>query len=219
MKNLLRLALTLGAAALLSATAACSTVGKDFSRVDLETLVVGKSTTADILRVMGGPAKEVGEATVNDQKFTTFRYVYARAHPEPEGDPFVAPGRSIFFTTFRDSLVGDLFVSSFVRDATDFDEARIPSIISGKTTRSDVLQLLGKPSGREIFPLLKIQGESRLIYSYARVRGDSALMVKSGMTTLSRTPTDLKTYIKSLVISFDANDIVSDVKFTSSGAK
>jgi outer membrane protein assembly factor BamE (lipoprotein component of BamABCDE complex) len=102
---------------------------------------------------------------------------------------------------------------------TDFHESRIPSITSGKTTRSDVLQLLGKPSGQEIFPLLKIQGERRLIYTYARVRGDSALIAKSGMTTLSRTPTDLKTYSKSLVVSFDANDIVSDVKFTSSGAK
>ena len=100
----------------------------------------------------------------------------------------------------NDTLVGHEFISSWADDHTDFDEAKIKEIIKGKTTRAQVVQLLGKPGGFYIFPLIKASTGEAAVYAYSEVRGF--------------TP-----YQKLLVVTFDAAGVVTEVEFTSAGSK
>ena len=192
-----RLLLALATAVLLSACA-----GTDFKRPDAQALVVGKSTAADVTRVMGAPM-QVGEALKNEQKIKTARYAYATTGGESLYSG-VVPARAMVFSTFNDVLVGQEFVSSFKIDATEFDEAKVKNLVKGKTTRAEVEALFGKPSGEVIYPIIKKAGEKAYVYGYSQARG---------------TAFNMKFYAKTLVVSFDAQGVVSDVDYSSSGEK
>ena len=188
--------------ALMTAAALSGCAGTNFKRPDPQAMVVGKSTTADVTRVMGAPA-QVGEALKNERKVKTARYAYAEGAGTGRY-PGVVPARAMVFTTFNDLLVGQEFVSSFPQDATEFDETKVPAIVKGKSTRSEVVAALGKPNGEAIYPLIKKQGETAAVYSYGHAKG---------------TVFNMKFYNKALVVSFGPNDVVSDVEFTSTGEK
>ena len=51
-------------------------------------------------------------------------------------------------------LVGHEFTSSFKEDHTDFSEARVAEIKQGETKEAGVLELLGRPTGLYVFPLV-----------------------------------------------------------------
>jgi hypothetical protein len=188
--------------AFLAAAVLAGCAGTNFKRPEPQAMVVGKSTSADVTRVMGPPA-QVGEALKNEQKIKTARYAYAEGAGTGRY-PGVVPARAMVFTTYNDLLVGQEFVSSFPNDATEFDDTKVPGIVKGKTTRAEVLAALGKPNGEAIYPLIKKQGETALVYSYGHAKG---------------TVFNMKFYNKALVVSFGANDVVSDVEFTSNGEK
>lgn len=192
-----RLLLALATAALLSACA-----GTDFKRPDPQALVVGKSTAADVTRVMGEP-RQTGEALKNEQKIKNVRYVYATTGGESLYAG-VVPARAMVFSTFNDVLVGQEFVSSFKIDATEFDEAKVKELVKGKTTRAEVEALLGKPSGEVIYPIIKKAGEKAYVYGYSHAKGNAF---------------NMKFYAKTLVVSFDPSGVISDVEYTSSGEK
>jgi outer membrane protein assembly factor BamE (lipoprotein component of BamABCDE complex) len=116
----------------------------------------------------------------------------------------VVPARAMVFSTFNDVLVGQEFQSSFPNDATEFDETKVSAINKGKSTRSEVLALLGSPSGEAIYPLIKNKAEKGILYGYSHVKGSVF---------------NMKFYSKLLIISFDANDVVTEVDYTSSGEK
>ena len=176
--------------------------GTNFKRPDPQALVVGKSTSSDVTRVMGSPL-QTGELIKNGEKVKTARYAYAEGAGTGRY-PGVTPARAMVFSTFSDLLVGQEFVSSFPDDATEFDEAKVSAIIKGKSTRADVLSLLGKPNGEAVFPLIKSKSESGIIYSYSHVKGSVF---------------NMKFYSKSLIVSFDENNVVTDADYTSSGEK
>ena len=48
------------------------------------------------------------------------------------------------FYFFDEVLVGHEFLSSWAEDHTDFDEKKVSTIVKGKTTRAEVIQLLGQ---------------------------------------------------------------------------
>ena len=108
------------------------------------------------------------------------------------------------FLTHNDLLVAEEFVSSFPNDATEFDETKIPGIVKGKSTKSEVLAGLGKPNGAGVYPFIKTKGETAVIYSYAHAKGNAF---------------NMKFYSKTLIVSFDANGIVSDVEYTANGER
>lgn len=187
----------LGVIALLSACA-----GTNFKRPDSGALVIGKSTSADIARVMG-PPEQVGEALKNEQKIKIARYAYAEGAGTGR-HPGVVPARVMVFSTFNDMLVGEEFQSSFPDDATEFDESKVTDIVQGKSTREEVLKLLGRPNGQAIYPLIKKKDEAAFVYSYSHARGSVF---------------DMKFYSKVLVVSFRPDGVVSDVEFVTSGTK
>jgi hypothetical protein len=176
--------------------------GTDFRRPDPQAVVVGRSTAEDVTRVMG-PPRQVGEAMLNGQKVNTMTYVYAAAAGEPlyQG---VVPARALVFTTFGGVLVGQEFVSSFKQDATEFEHTKMSGIVKGRTTRSEVLALLGRPNGEAVYPMVKEKDQKGLVYSYAQAKG---------------TVFNMKFHNKALVVSITPSDVVSDVSFVSNGEK
>ena len=189
-------------AALTTAAVLSGCAGTNFKRPEAQSLAVGKSTTADIARVMGEPGRP-GEVLKNEQKLKTATFVYAEGAGTGRY-PGVVPARAMVFSTFNDVVVGQDFVSSFPQDATEFDDSKVPSIVKGKSSRKDVLALLGKPSGEAVYPAIKQKTDTAMLYSYSHARGNAF---------------NMKFYSKSLTVSFGSNDIVSDVEFASAGEK
>jgi hypothetical protein len=196
--HLLRIVLPLVLAALLSACA-----GTNFKRPDPGVLTVGKSTAADVARVMAAPPLQSGELLKNNEKIRTTRYAYAEGAGAGRY-PGVVPARAMVFSTFADLLVGQEFISSFPQDATEFDESKVPAIVKGRTTRDEVVALLGRPNGEAIYPLIRSRTETGIVYSYSHAKGSVF---------------NMKFYSKALIVSFDANGVVSDVDYTVSGEK
>jgi hypothetical protein len=197
MNSLIRLSL-----ASLVATVLAGCAGTNFKRPDVGALEVGKSTLAQVTKTMG-PPQQTGELLRNNEKLKSSRYAYAEGAGTGKY-PGVVPARAMVFLTYNDLLVAEEFVSSFPNDATDFDESKVPTIVKGKTTKTEVQAMLGKPNGGGIYPFIKTKGENALIYSYAHVKGSAF---------------NMKFYNKTLVISFDAAELVTDVEYTSTGEK
>jgi hypothetical protein len=188
------------AAAATAFLAGCA--GTNFKRPDPQALQVGKSTAADVSRVMGAPG-QTGEAMKNNEKIKSARYAYAEGAGTGRY-PGVTPARAMVFTTFNDVLVGQEFISSFSDDATDFDDSKVSGIVKGKTTRAEVTALLGKPNGEAVYPLIKVRDQNAMVYSYTHVKGSVF---------------NMKLYSKALVVSLDGANVVTDVEFTSTGEK
>jgi hypothetical protein len=188
------------AAACVVLVAGCA--GTNFKRPEPNQLALGKSRTADVLAVMGSP-QQTGEAVQNEQKIKVLRYAYAEGAGEGRY-PGVVPARAMVFTVHDDVLVGQEFVSSFKGDATEFDEGKLPSIVKGKTTRTEVVGLLGKPNGEAVYPMIKNKGEKAAVYSYSQAKGNVF---------------NMKFHAKTLLVSFNGADVVSDVQYQSSGEK
>jgi hypothetical protein len=146
----------------------------------------------------GKPFRE-GTVTKNDQTIKVLSYAYASAGGTPLHQGAVA-GRALSLYFYNDVLVGHEFISTWLEDNTDFDESKVGQIAKGQTTRADLTQLLGRPSGYLIYPMIKSRTGEAAVYVYSE-------------TMFSR-----KNYRKTLVVSFDQGGIVSDVDFNSSSS-
>jgi hypothetical protein len=146
-----------------------------------------------------------GEGTVikNGVTLKTVSYAYSSAGGKPfhEG---VTPVRALTLFFQNDRLVGHEFVSSWAEDNTDFDGEKVKDIVKGKSTRAEVVRLLGKPSGYCIVPMVKAPSQEAAVYVYTETRHSAF---------------KLKIFRKQLVVSFDAAGVVYDVEFISSGSK
>lgn len=69
---------------------------------------------------------------------------------------------------------------------------------------AEVVTLLGPPNGKGIYPFIKKSDETAYVYSYSHAKGNAF---------------NMQFYSKSLIVSFDAAGVVSDVEYTSSGEK
>lgn len=187
--------------AVLLALTGCA--GKNFVRPADETLRLGKTTYSNVIQQMGEPRK-TGDVLKNDQNVKTATYVYAATGGESleEG---VIPARAQSYYFHNELLVGREFRSSFKSDNSNFDETKVASIAKGKTTRSEVIQLLGRPSAAFIQPMVKETSGEALGYAYQTTRGGAF----SGF----------KFFQKMLKVSFDDKDVVLDVDYSSSGSK
>jgi len=133
----------------------------------------------------------------NDKTIKAISYAYASLGGEPL-HAGVVPARGMTYYFFNDTLVGYGFVSSWKEDNTDFDEKKVEMIVKGKSTRADVVVLMGKPSGYYAYPLIKSDTDEAAVYAFVEAR-------------MNRT-----SQRKSLAVSFDKGDVVSDVEFTTS---
>ena len=176
--------------------------GTDFVRPDASSLVNGQTTFAQLRASMGAPWRE-GTVLKNEKTLKIASYAYASTGGQPR-HPGVTPARAISLYFYDDTLVGHEFVSSWAEDHTDFDEGKVKDVVKGKTTRAELTQLLGKPSGYYIYPMIKATTGEAAAYVYSETSGSVF---------------NLKIFRKRLVVTFDAAGVASDVEFTSSGTR
>lgn len=187
-----------GFVAVVSIAGLAGCAGTNFVRPDSETLKNGQTTYAQVIAKFGEPRQE-GSVIKNDKTVKTASYAYASMGGTPLNQGVTA-ARAVGFYFHNDVLVGYEFVSSWAEDHTNFDESRIKDIVKGKTTRAEVIQVMGKPGGYHTFPLIKAPTGEAAVYLYMEVKGF--------------TP-----YRKELRVTFDDAGVVSDVEFASAGRK
>ena len=178
--------------------------GKNFVRPTQETFKLGKTTYSQVVQQLGKPEKE-GTLHQNNKDLKSIMYIYAALIGEDALEEGVTPGRAMVYYFLDNILVGEQFVSSFKSDNSNFDDTKIASIVKGKTTRSQVVQLLGRPSGSYITPLVKTTTGEAFGYSYSTLKGGAF----SGF----------KSFQKRLLISFNKYGRVSEIEFSSSSNK
>lgn len=165
-----------------------------------ESLVLGKTTLYHILQRFG--VEKVRERTETWNGQTVRVNGYAQRGGEAALVEGIVPHREMKYYFVDGVLVGYVFDSSYRADHTDFDEAQVTKIKKGETRETQVIELLGKPGGRTIWPVLeraKGRDDSEIVYSYVQYFG--------------------RRYSKLLVVSFDANGIVKEVFYDSQGQR
>lgn len=172
--------------------------GRDFDRPQPGDIVLGKTTQAEVLQRFGTPSRK-GTETINGSVVETISYAYAAGGASLVGG--VTPGRSQAFHFLNGVVVGTVFISSFAADSTDFDAAKANAIAKGVTTRQQVLDLMGKPAGEYMYPMMDRQSDRGLVYSYLELKGT---VFNPSIST------------KRLVVGYGPDDVVTDVKVSTS---
>jgi hypothetical protein len=177
--------------------------GKNFVRPDYDAFKLGQTTYPQVIQRMGKP-RQAGETLKNEKRVKMATYVYASTGGRPleEG---VIPARALSYYFYDDVLVGQEFLSSFESDNSNFDDSKVTAISKEKTTRAEIIQLFGKPTAIFVYPMVKQTSGEAFGYTYNTTRGG----VFSGF----------KFFTKSLRISFDDKDLVSEIDYTETGNK
>jgi len=184
---------------LLSALAGCA--GRNFERPRAEAFPLGQTTYAQVVQQLGEP-RTVGDVVTNGQKVKSMTYRYTTT-TDMSWQTGVVPVRTLVYYFHNDTLVGYEFVSSFQSDNTDFDDTKLGAIAKGRTTRAEVMQLLGKPSAAYIPPMVREPSGEAIGYGYARREATAPY----------------KFFRKNLRITFDGRDRVAEMDFTTEGKK
>jgi outer membrane protein assembly factor BamE (lipoprotein component of BamABCDE complex) len=192
----------LGAALALAAWVLSGCAGTNFVRPDPSAFTPGQTTQQDVLKAMGKPYR-TGTSTKNGKTYQTASYAYAHVGSKAlyEG---VTPARGLGFYYLDGVLIGKEFSSSFRDDATDFDESKVAQIEKGRTTRDDVVRLLGPAGGEYIHPIIKNPRDRALVYLYSQTRGG---------------PFNLRFYQKLLIVSYDESGVVTESEYSAAGTK
>ena len=161
-------------------------------------LELGKSTRAEVLQTLKTqPASS--DVTLNKEKVQVLNYYYGE---NPKFWGLLISRRFQTYALFNDILVGDEYSSTFDGESTDFNTDKISSIQKGKTTRVEVVALMGKPSGEVLYPIVLDKKWRGLVYSYTWSRFAGILTTSSSNL---------------LLVSIDENNIVSNISFKKNG--
>jgi hypothetical protein len=173
-------------------------------------LPLGATSYNDILKLYSNPNSQ-GDATFNGTKVYSVSY----GHADPSGEPseagvipshvatyyFTSPESHLFSIVRAGDLgkdkilIGRIYTSSYKSDNTNFDESKISGIVKGKSTRAEVIQLMGEPSGLFGAPM-----DNAVEYVYATTR-------------IGATPNSSISKSKMLKVTFAENDVVADVLY------
>jgi hypothetical protein len=181
--------------ALITALIALNGCAKNFVRPASESLTLGKSTSTDIINLAGKPTSQNDNFKINGEKTQVLTYFYN------EGAKFwglIIPQRMLTYTLFNDNMVGEEFNSTMDGEKTEFDESKAVAIQKGKSTKDDVIALLGKPSGEVIYPVIMEKNGRGLVYAYTYARFAGIF-------------TSYNNYI--LIVTLDDKNIVTNVSY------
>ncbi|MDP2804988.1 MAG: hypothetical protein Q8O24_03515 [Gallionellaceae bacterium] len=176
----------------------CSTQ-KDFVRPAKDSFTLGKSTRADVIRAVGDSSSVSSVVSPSGKEVEVVSYFY-RENPSFYG--MIINKHSLLYSFFENVLVGEEYNSAYSKDETKFDIDKITQIKKGMA-ESDVISLMGPPSGRTVFPIISDKDGHSLNYSYSYDR-----FIGFGITTHN----DYR-----LVVTMDNNSVVSDVRYSKDG--
>jgi outer membrane protein assembly factor BamE (lipoprotein component of BamABCDE complex) len=155
--------------ALLTAALLTGCAGTQFNRVTGTDLVMGQTSSAQIMTKLGKPFRE-SSGLSNGQNIKTVVYAYAGAGMAT-GITGVTPVKVQSFSFSDDKLVAYQYLANLVADSTNFDDSKVRLIEVRKTTAAQVIEMLGKPSGEAIYPTIKSTDGRALKYEYSEMRG------------------------------------------------
>jgi hypothetical protein len=181
------------------ALAACAT---GFVRPAPEALRLGETTQAEVIQRFGAPTvRESLER--NGQPITFLAYVYTSEAERNHGDHGVIAARTLNLFFHQDRLVGHEFRSSAESDHTDFDQRKARAIVKGQSTRAEVEQLLGQPSGFLTYPVVAAPLGQAMVYGYTQQR-----RIPFGQPIR---------FTKSLLVTFDPGGVVNGAFYETTG--
>lgn len=178
----------IAALALLLSLAGCAS-GRNFSRPAPDAFTLGQAAEAQIVAQYGTPF-ETATLVNEDHPIKILFYLYA----ERSLTQRIKHHRYLNFYLWQGTLVGYEYSSTFKDEHSDVDAPLLDKIVKGKSTRMDVLALLGEPTGRFIYPMTKKQQEHAIAYSYMQNASGKAA----------------KTMV---VFSLNSKNVVSDIAF------
>lgn len=136
---------------LTAALSGCDSYGVEFQSAGVPGLSPGHTTAKDCIETFGEPDIRT---FLNRQGVASTVYTYDYASESMYDGSMNL--RKLYVEFIDDTLNGYMFESSFPKESTDFSMKNATRIRNGKTTREDVLQMFGRPSG-------KIEGRTNLI--------------------------------------------------------
>lgn len=175
----------------------------NFVRPAKDSLAFGKSTRADVVSLVGKPTLQQESVPFNGEKFQVVSYSYIGIASFLGK---VIPQRNLSYWLYNDKLVGEAFNSSIDGETTEFDGSKVASIEKGKSTRADVIALIGQPSGQFFYPLVKDKDGVGLVYEYSINRD-------AGMFNLFLQNNAL------LIVTLNASGVVTDVYYKKNGVE
>jgi hypothetical protein len=147
---------------------ACTTGGTNFVKPADGHLVLGTTTKNQIIALMGKPYR-TKQMESNGERLEMIGYAYTTQDEEgtPEGS---TPARTLDLIFHNNILVGKESSSTFKSDNTCFNFEQADAIKEG-VTASDVVSLLGTPSGEYRYPVIANPDMRALVYEIAYGKG------------------------------------------------
>ena len=168
--------------------------GKNFIRPDSQSLIVGTTSYADVVKQLGEPIRK-GTLTKNDLIVQNISYSYAETVPFST----ILSSRAMVCYFHDGLLVGYDYASSFSgeKQAAAIDDEKVAQIKKGDK-KEKAIALLGTPSGEFIFPMTAPKGTSFVMYSFistSRVPFIGGVKVTKKVVTITVGPNGLITDI------------------------
>lgn len=178
------------------ALAGCT--GQNFVRFEPSAFKLGQTKRAEVYARVGPHPNSFDSLQVQGKKVWTMTYSYKNNFSKGLR-PEITPTKAETYYFLDDVLVGMDYTDSFKGEGTDFDQKKITSIKKGVSTKTDVIQLFGPAKGRYAPPLIPDTSYRALVYFSKQISGSRLLSEKK------------------LIVTYDRNGIVTDVKYTASG--
>lgn len=140
---------------------------KDFIRPQAGAFNIGKTTQAEVIQTMGKPRFESKpDFQMNGEEVKSSTYYFTES---PGFWGVVIEKHSMTFSFFNDLLAGEIYNSSYSKDKTVFPLDKIPQVKIGMTS-AEVIAIMGTPSGKAVYPVIKNKEGSGLVYAYNYAR-------------------------------------------------
>jgi hypothetical protein len=147
--------------------------GHLFSPGAFNTLAVGYASREAAMAAMGATPTQsdvvvfredlADQALANPVIGQRLQFVYVG--PASEGSGVEPRARRLVYLTFSEGkLISFQRSSTFQSDSTAFREALVTRLAKGRSTQSEVRQLLGAPAGQSLYPISKAPGHTRWTY-------------------------------------------------------
>jgi outer membrane protein assembly factor BamE (lipoprotein component of BamABCDE complex) len=194
MKSISKVIFMAIAMTIISTLTGCAALS-DFKRPPEDKVVLGKTTGSEIKKMMGDPSERDQETNLNGEPIRLIIYDFSTGTGLP--GTITPYHKLVYYVNKNDVVFGEIFNSTFDADSTAFKLEKVGQIIKGKSTKADVIGLLGKPSGKIIYPYTQLETDTGIIYGYKYWRG--------------AIPGFHDTRV---VVYLDKNEIVKDISYT-----
>ena len=186
----------------------CTGLGVNFKPENITLVKIGKSTKQEI-RNLFGKTDPTETVVLGDLASETETYFYRKAGTFRDRWNY----KFVTYEYIKDTVNGYLYNNSFEQYSTDFDETKISNFILNKTTRLEVVNMLGSNYGEVILPsnlLVKTLSEKTI----KTIPDKSKYVLVYYLYYLIESGDKFLTKSKLLVLSFNSDNLLINKYFT-----